>query len=1104
MSIRIALRHHTRYDFDRPTQIHPHVIRLRPAAHSRTPILAYSLKIKPEPHFLNWQQDPFGNFLARVVFPEPAEMLSIDVDLVARMTVINPFDFFLEERAENFPFTYTAEEKTHLAPYLATEKATPLLQAWVDSVDLTKRRTIDFLVELNQRLSREIKYGIRLEPGVQTPEETLTKLSGSCRDTGWLLVQILRHLGLAARFVSGYLVQLTPDLKALDGPSGTAVDFTDLHAWTEVYAPGAGWVGLDPTSGLFAGEGHIPLACTPSPSAAAPVTGAIDPCESQMTYSNVVERIYETPRVTKPYSDTQWEAINALGKKVDEVLAAGDVRLTVGGEPTFVSIDDMDAPEWNIAADGRHKRERAEDLLRRLKDQFAPQGLLHYGEGKWYPGEPLPRWAHTVFWRVDGTPLWKDPDLLASPLHPNKVTVKKAESFAKKVAALLNAPDEVPVTAYEDPIYYLWKEGQVPLDADPLKKNLKDPLERQYLARLLDEGLGEKRGFAIPLRWNEITQTWSPSRWKFRRGNLFLVPGGSPMGFRLPLDSITAADPPVPSEDSPLAEHGPLPSRTALKAKKTVPDDSHLPPTRMAMCFEARNGNLHIFFPPASSVEAYLQLTTVVEEVAEKMGLPVILEGYEPPYDSRVRNIKVTPDPGVIEVNVHPSTSWAELSHTTLTLYEEARLARLGAEKFMLDGRHTGTGGGNHITLGGVTPADSPFLRNPGLLQSLITYWQHHPSLSYLFSGLFIGPTSQAPRIDEGRDDKLYEADIAFSQLPKQEGAPLWMVDRVLRNLLTDLTGNTHRAEFCIDKLYNPERQSGRLGILELRAFEMPPHAQMSLVQNLLVRSLVAHFWNKPYHKKLVRWGTSLHDKFLLPHFVWDDLRQVCDELNRAGYEIKLQWFAPFFEFRFPLFGSVQHEGVELELRLAIEPWHVLGEEATAQGTSRFVDSSVERVEVKLKGAIDDRHVLLCNRRRVPLVPTGRQGEFVAGVRYKAWSPWSAMHPTIGVHTPLVFDIADTWNQRSIGGFTYFVAHPGGRSYETFPVNYYEAEARRTARFWEMGHTPGPIKKAAPVQTSPRRAVEPTAPDGTEWYGIPEEGEASGEFPCTFDLRTGG
>ncbi|MEA3192285.1 MAG: hypothetical protein QOD26_618 [Betaproteobacteria bacterium] len=1076
MTIRVAINHVTRYRYDRPVALSPQVVRLRPAPHARTPVHAYSLKVLPAKHFVNWQQDPQSNWLARFVFPEKTRELSIEVDLVAEMSVINPFDFFLEPYAEKFPFQYEDRQLHELAPYLAKTPATPLFKAYLDEISRQPRKTNDFLVELNQQLSRDIRYVIRLEPGLQTPEETLALGSGSCRDSGWLLVQLMRHLGIAARFASGYLIQLKADVAALDGPSGAAADFTDLHAWCEAYLPGAGWVGLDPTSGLLAGEGHIPLACTPEPASAAPLTGLTEKCEVEFEHEMRIERVREAPRVTKPYSDGQWSEIEQLGRRVDAVLAAQEVRLTMGGEPTFVSLDDPDGAEWNTEAVGPRKRMLGSQLVRKLKERYAPRGLLHFGQGKWYPGEQLPRWSLSCFWRKDGEPLWGNASLFADETVNYGATPAQAATFLKTLAEKLGVDARHVFAAYEDTWYYLWRERKLPANVDPFDARLDDPLERARLRKVFKQGLDKVVGHALPVRKTQIR--WESGAWYLRSERCYLLPGDSPMGLRLPLESlpwVAAGDRPTLHPRDPMQHFAALPPfhrfhPQEIQRQPAKPGGDRRPESfesaawiaRTAMCVEPRNGVLYVFMPPAEALEDYLELVAAVEATAGELGFPVVLEGYEPPKDPRLQSFRITPDPGVLEVNIHPAASWSELSDNTTFLYEQARACRLGSEKFMLDGRHTGTGGGNHFALGGATPADSPFLRRPDLLASLLAYWHNHPSLSYLFSGMFIGPTSQHPRIDEARNDSVYEIEIAMQELQRHASPLPWLVDRAFRNLLIDASGNTHRAEFCIDKLYAPEGPTGRLGLLELRAFEMPPHARMSLAQQLLLRALVARFWQEPYRpSRLKRWGTELHDRFMLPWFVWQDFGDVIAETAAAGIALQSEWFAPHFEFRFPRFGDFSARGVQVELRSALEPWHVLGEEGAAGGAVRYVDSSLERLQVRATGLVDDRHVLACNGRRVPLAPTGNVGEYVAGVRYRAWQPPSALHPTIGVHAPLVFDLVDTWMSRSVGGCQYHVAHPGGRSHDTFPVNAYEAEGRRLARFLRMGHTPGALTASA-------------------------------------------
>lgn len=1103
MSIQVGLTHLTHYRFDRRVKLSPHEIRLRPAPHARTPVLSYSLRIEPAEHFINWQQDPYGNWLARVVFPQPADELKICVDLLADLSVVNPFDFFLESYAERWPFAYEADLRKELGPFLEVEAQGPLFSGpWLAQARALLEQTgatIHALVALNQALYAKVRYLVRLEPGVQTPEQTLELGSGSCRDSAWLLVQTLRQLGLAARFASGYLIQLVADQKPLDGPAGPVQDFTDLHAWAEVYLPGAGWVGLDPTSGLLTGEGHIPLACTAAPKSAAAVIGYTDPCSSELEFRMSVTRMRQTPRVTAPVSDAQWQQVQKLAQKVEARLESGKVGLTMGGEPTFVAIDDADAPEWNTSADSPRKYALASQLLERLQQRFSSGALRHHGQGKWYPGEPLPRWALSCLWRSDGLPLWRDPRWLATTEGEQPpVTLQQVRRYAQQLVKELGLPQAALIPAHEDPLPALFAEATTPVNIDPCQASLEDPASRRQLAQQLCGGLRQPVGFVLPLKASERTDPgaptrWRSSRWPLRRGHLFLLSGDSPMGFRLPLGQLPWR---LPAEIDPefttdsFAEREPLADPPPASGKgdggAATPDPREVIHT--ALCLQLRDGKLHVFLPPVALLEDFTVLIRAIEDAARQCAIPLLLEGYLPEHDARLQRFAITPDPGVIEVNIHPSGSWQELHNRTLALYEEARQCGLTAEKFMLDGRHSGTGGGNHITLGGATPAQSPLLRRPQLLRSLLLYWQHHPSLSYLFSGLFIGPTSQAPRVDEARDDTLYELGIALEQLDAalqrqaaHEGAEPddtlalepWLVDRCLRNLLVDLTGNTHRAEFCIDKLYPPA--GPRLGLLEFRGFEMPPHPRMALLQALLLRALVARCWHQPYGDQPIHWGNQLHDRFLLPHWVDQDFGEVLTDLRQHGFDFARDWFAAFFEFRFPLCGSVQLGDATLQLRQAIEPWHVLGEEMSAQGTARYVDSSVERVQVQVQGLRPDRQRLLCNGREVPLQATAVAGQYVAGVRFRAWAPPSALHPGIAVQAPLVFDLVDLPSARALGGCTWHVSHPGGRNFESAPVNALEAQARRRARFFAHGHSPGPLHAR-------REAPNPL-------------------FPCTLDLR---
>lgn len=1093
MGIKVALEHRTSYTFDRPVEVHPHVVRLRPAPHSRTPIEAYSLTVEPADHFINWQQDAFGNFSARLVFPTRTRNLTVTVGLIADMKVINPFDFFIEDYAEQVGFEYPKLLAEDLEPYLRPvdedgEGSGPgeLSKAWVGNFWVAPgTRTIDFLVALNRAVNADVGYSLRMEEGVQTPDYTLRTGIGSCRDSAWLLVSILRQLGLAARFVSGYLVQLTSDVEALDGPSGPAADFTDLHAWAEVYIPGAGWIGMDPTSGLFAGEGHIPLAATPHPQSAAPITGAIGPCEATLDFANVVTRVHEDPRVTLPYTDAAWAAICALGARVDAQLAAGDVRLTIGGEPTFVSIDNQVDPEWTTDADGQDKRERASALAARLKKVWARQGVVQRSQGKWYPGEPLPRWQIGLLWRTDGQPLWTNEKLLADPWKGGESTGEEsadpeaAHTVLSAVATGLGLPVSQVRPAFEDPLSRLAAAARQP-EGDPVAPDddleVDTPDARAALLARLDQSVMEPTAYVLPLHRREDDAGWASADWKLRRGRIVLLDGDSPAGLRLPLDAISWRPPRATHDADPLAGDAGAPA--APEPDAAVEDDDTAPTT--AMVAEIRGGVLYIFMPPTEAAEHYIDLIQRIEAAAAAADCPLVIEGYGPPPDPRIASMTITPDPGVIEVNVTPTASFAEQRKQLETLYREARLTRLSTESFDVDGTHGGTGGGNHITLGGATPADSPLLRRPDLLVSMLTYWQRHPSLSYLFAGRFVGTTSQAPRADEGREDALYELEIAFAEINRltkgEGGAKPWITDRALRHLLTDITGNAHRAEFCIDKLYSPDSARGRLGLLELRGFEMPPHYQMAMVQSLLVRSLVAWFWDEPLRAPLIRHGENLHGRYLLPHFLIHDIADVAADLRAHGINFDTSWLDPFTEFRFPRIGTAVFDGVELELRGAIEPWNVLGEESTAGGTARYVDSSVERIQVRLVGGDRHRYIVTVNGHPIPLLATDKADIQVGGVRFRAWQPPSALHPSITVDGPLRFELIDTATGMSRGGCTYHVSHPGGRSYDNPPVNAVEAESRRGRRFEATGFTPGKADMSDIREKQARQSTDTGAP----------------------------
>lgn len=1093
--MKVRIQHRTTYRYEKPALLGPHVIRLRPAPHARTPLLSYALHVDTEldrfgrhangtehgPQ-VRWQYNPWGSREARLTFPAARRLRELDVlvDAVFDIQSINPFDFFIDDEAREVPFEYASALQKELAPFLSAPAKKSRVRELVESVPF-EGMTVDWIVAMNRAVAEAVRYVIRMEPGVWSAEQTLAEGRGSCRDSAQVLVDAFRARGVAARFVSGYLVQLADEGNIPDLAKGVSNDVIDLHAWCEVYLPGAGWIGLDGTSGLLCGEGHIPLAVASEPELAAAITGSSSDPATDFAFAMTVERLGHEPRPRKPYEDAQWESIQAAGDEVDATLQRLGVKLTCGGEPTFTSREHPTEPEWATEALGASKLEQGLRLAEVLRKKFGKGTAVLHRMGKHYPGESLPRWAIDVMWRADGTPIWNDPALLALT-PPRSVgaaqrepTLEDAYELGLGVARLLGVPPNQHA-AYEDPWHFVKEEALLPHDVDPHDHDLDADEERRRLANVLGRGLEVPVGWALPLGKPE--GAWVGDAWTFRRERLYLIPGDSPVGLRLPLNQLASGSfMPWEPDLTQVEEDEAIPFDPAAwiaTRRHQRPDAQLYAPQglRTALCVEPRDGVLNVFLPPVSTVEDWLELVTALENVAASLKLPIRLEGYRPS-DPRLRTCTVTPDPGVIEVNVPVASSFREYREFLEVVTDAANHAGLRLEKYQLDGREVGSGGGNHLTLGGPSTVESPFLTHPWLFGGLLRYVQHHPALSYLFTGLFIGPTSQAPRIDEARQDALFELELALKQVPAPGGwIPPGLTDRLFRNLLADVSGNTHRTEISIDKLFDPHSLSGRQGLVEFRAFEMPPHEQMACVQMLLVRAITARLLAEPYERPLIPWGTDLHDRWLLPHFLWKDACDIAADLRAHGVHFDAAWLAPFVELRFPVAGTYVADDVEIEVRQAGEPWYTLGEQPTGSVVARYVDSSVERVQVRVRGLSpghDGRHVVCVNGIRLPLRDTGTVGEKVIGVRFRAWQPPFCLQPTIPIHHPLRFDLVDTWGRRALGACTYHVLHAEGRGFDEPPLTPYEAKARRAQRFTTDGHAAWPILPREPV-------VRPEAP----------------------------
>ena len=1072
--MRLLLQHRTSYRYPEPASLGPQTVRLRPATHAKAKIETYALHVE-QPCDVRWQQDPAGNRIARLTFDgERVRSLDLLVEMAVDVRPVNPFDFFVDAQAEHTPFAYADEIGRDLVPYLdATDPVYEIGPLFAEfERDLPRAgRTVDLIVALNRAVNRRLKYVIREEPGVWTPEETLREARGSCRDSASLLVALLRSRGLAARFVSGYLIQLTDEGMIPDEPRGIDRDVVDLHAWAEVFLPGGGWIGLDATSGLLCGEGHIPLACAARAPAAAPLDGTTDVPAEDVGFEMRIGRLGHEPRPTAPFPEATWQELLVAGDRVDASLAKHGIGLTAGGEPTFTSRLHPHAPEWNEEALGPTKWEQALQLAHELRTRLSPGAVLLRHFGKHYPGETLPRWALDIIGRRDGVQLVRN---RAPMRRPDGSDVRPSLGYAHRVieaiAVRLGIHPTLCQPGFEDPWHFVREESLLPVGLDPHRADLKDPEERRRLARVLDRGLATDAGYVLALEPSRTGPGWVGERWVFRRERMYLIPGDSPMGLRLPLGSVGGRPPAAteeepydgppdprradvkdPSKQSAVAGGGEDEARRAATEREPGVDGPIGAAIRTALCVEPREGYLYVFLPPLPSAARFCELVRAVDEVSASLDIPVVMEGYPPPKSFDLLSFAVTPDPGVLEVNIPPTRTSREHASLMEAVFDAAAHSGLVSEKYQVDGRPSGSGGGNHITLGGPSPLSSPFVRRPDLLASLITFAQHHPSLSFLFTGLFVGPTSQAPRVDEARHDALYELEIALAKLRRRdEPAPPWLGDALLRHLLVDVSGNTHRTEICIDKLFDPGGANGRQGLVELRAFEMPPHVRLAVAQTALMRALVAAFAREPYAPaggKLVRWGQVLHDRFLLPTWLWRDFEDVLGYLEAAGLALPREAYWALLELRCPIVGAIQASDVRLEIRNALEPWNVLGEEVGASGTSRYVDSSMERVEVRLEGLIPERHVVAVNGQNVPLRPTGTAGEHVAGVRFRAWCPPHSLHPHLGIHHPLQFDVLDTWGKRSLGACAYHVWHPEGRAYDQPPLTRFEASARRAQRF---------------------------------------------------------
>ena len=1082
---RIALRHCIHSRFDRPVALSTHWLRLRPAPHTRGRLTAFSLRVEPALHFLNWVRDPFENHLARLDLPEPVTHMVVEVEIIAELAAVNPFDFLLDADAVRHPFRYPPQLARELAPYLSPVACGDATGRWVSHLERGPVATLDRLEQVNRAVNQQFRVHDDPDPlpGPVDLEQVVGTGAGSSWELAWLLTVALRSLGLAARFCSGYRVILVES-----GP-----DHAEHCAWSEVYLPGAGWVGLDPAAGVFTGECHVPLATAPEPSRVGPLLGYREACEEQCSSSVDVQRLVpESP--DSPATGGAWRRVMvAAARTVDDSLREQGLELAQGVRLAFCRDNARDRPEWSTAAPGADKWRAALALGRSLRDALLPGGVLQLGQGEWYGGEALPRWQLRCIARKDGVPMWSNAERQDGPAGEAPPDTDAARDvvvagFARRLSATLGLGEECWIAARDDVLHRAWAEAPQELPR-PSAEVLRDPKARRRLSRELS-ATDRTVGYVLPLAWDHGSDCWRTAPWPTRRGQLTLLPGDSAIGYRLPLNELPVGqaglreqEPPAPFWREPPALPMPQPAVAAGGAPAT-------PGT--ALCLEHRDGILFVFLPPCPSAERYQALVAAAERAAADAPLPVLLEGYLPPPDPRLRTVQLEPEVGTLEVTLPASSTWDAVDRTVHTTCNRATELGLTTAIKEEDGSLRPLDRRAAWTLSGPTPGASPWLCRPSLLRSLLRYWQRHPSLSFLFAGGRVGPDSWAPRVDEGREDMLYELDVALERVPDGEVDTPWLIDRLLSHLVADPAGHPARAELRLDRLYPPGDDGARCGEVVVQAFAPPLDARLAGLQALLLRAVVAHVARRPEHASFIRWGTALHDRFMLPRVLRDDFRSVLEELRHGGHGLAEAWFQPYLDDMFPPLEAVRHGSLRLLLRPALEPWPVMAEEISGGGMARFIDPAMVRVEVELRGFTPGRHVVVCNGRRVPLQPAGVPGEAVAGVRCKVLNPPATLYPTVPPEDSLVFEVLDAWSGERLGGCTYYPPRPAGVA---------AAETGAGPRSpWDAASGP-PAERASAAPTMPTAGVsgyvEPLAdvPPGTAPIAVVDP-----DFPYLLDL----